>query len=97
MPKQPVSNYDKDSLIDDLKLAGFEDAVAEIIAARVDGEKAKDWTYDMGRQEALRQATLLLEGTHMALDNFRSSTPRTARSRTERLAERIADPGMLKS
>jgi hypothetical protein len=92
LPRDPVSNYDKASLIGDLKLAGFEDSIAEIIASRVDEHKAKGWTYDMGRQEALREAQELIKNSHMALDAFRASTlPETGKQRERPYAERIAD------
>lgn len=92
MPRDPVSNYDKITLIGDLKLAGFEDSIAEVIANRVDEHKAKGWTYDMGRQEAIRQAQELIRTSHMALDAFRTSTlPQTGEQKTRPYAERIAD------
>lgn len=62
------------ALIDQLKMAGFEEAIAYIIAERVEQRKAKEWTQDMGRQEAIRQAQELLESSHAALDNFRTAT-----------------------
>ncbi len=92
MPRDPVSNYDKEALIDDLKLAGFEDAIAKIIAARVDSKKAKDWTYDMGRQEAIGEAQILLKNAHLALDSFRSQAlPVTPKPKERPFAEQIAD------
>lgn len=95
--RSPASNFDKLALRDDLKLAGFEDCIAETIAARVDDKKADQWTHDMGRQEAIKEAYRLLADSHTALDTFRSSTLSTTGQRdrgpqTERpLAERIAD------
>jgi hypothetical protein len=80
------------TLIGDLKLAGFEDSIAETIARRVDKHKAKGWTYDMGRQEAIREAQELIKNSHRALDAFRTSTlPETGQQRERPYAERIAD------
>jgi hypothetical protein len=67
-------NYDKMALIDQLKLAGFEESIAYTITDRVEQRKAKEWTQDMGRQEAIRQAQDLLQKSHAALDNFRTAT-----------------------
>ncbi len=92
MPRDPVSNYDKTALIDDLKLAGFDDSVAKVIAARVDSKKTKQWTHDMAHQEAIREAQVILKNSHKALDAFRASTlPETGKQRKRSLAERIAD------
>lgn len=75
-------------------MAGFEDSIAEIIANCVDQKKVEGWTYSMGRQEAIKQAQILIETSHAALDTFRARTlPSTGLERP--LAERIADPGML--
>jgi hypothetical protein len=92
LPRDPVSAYDKVALIGDLKLAGFEDPIAQVIANQVDKHKAKGWTYDMGRQEAIRQAQEIIKKSHMALDAFRASTlPETGQQRERPYAERIAD------
>ena len=74
LPRDPVSNYDRMELEADLKLAGFEDKIAEIIVRRVDEKKEKGWTFEMGRQEAIRQAEELLNKSHNTLDNFRAAT-----------------------
>jgi hypothetical protein len=92
LPRDPVSDYNKAALIDDLKLAGFEESIAKVIAARVDNKKAKGWTYDVGRQEAIRQAQDLLKNSHRALDAFRDgSLPDRGEIKKRPLAERIAD------
>jgi len=96
-PKDSASNYEKTALLADLKLAGFDDSIAELIANRVNQMKVKDWTYDMARQEAIKQAYILIENSHTALDNFREGTLSTTGQPTcrERLiAEKMADPGM---
>lgn len=96
MPRQPTSDFDKNALIDDLKLAGFEGPIAEIIAARVDNRKAKEWTQDMGRQEALKEAQLLLKNSHLALDAFREGTLPSQPTQIKRpLADRIADSTLI--
>lgn len=84
------------ALIDDLKLAGFEEPLAYVIANKVDKRKAKEWTQDIGRQEAVRVAQNLLRNSHSALDNFRTSTLTTTGQqdhddREEPLAERLAN------
>ncbi len=92
VPRDPVSNYDKTALIDDLKLAGFDDSIAKTIAARVDSKKTKQWTHDMGRQAAVREAQILLKNSHTALDTFRASIlPEIGKQKERPLAERIAD------
>jgi hypothetical protein len=73
-PKEATSNYSKTALIDDLKIAGFDDGTANTIADKVDKLKGENWTYDMGRQEAIKQAQTLLQNAHNALDSFRSGT-----------------------
>ncbi len=73
-PKEATSDYSKSTLVDDLKVAGFDENTANTIADKVDKRKTKDWTYDMVRQEAIRQAQSLLQNTHAALDNFRAGT-----------------------
>ena len=89
-------DYDKLALIDDLKLAGFEEPLAYAIADKVDKRKAKEWTQDVGRQEAVRVAQNLLRNSHVALDNLRTATLTTTGQqdhgdREEPLSERLAD------
>jgi hypothetical protein len=92
-------DYDKLALIDDLKLAGFEEPLAYAIADKVDKRKAKEWTQDIGRQEAVQVAQNLLRNSHAALDNLRTSTLTTTGQqdhgdREEPLAERLADTSL---
>ena len=74
MVRGSTSDFDKAALVEDLKVAGFEDSLAKTIADHVDKKRAREWTMDMGRQEAIRVAQSLLLGAHEALDIFRSST-----------------------
>lgn len=92
LPREPTSDYDRAALVDDLKLAGFEDCMAENLGARVDAVKDSGWTYDMGRQEAIRQAQQLLKNSHVALDAFRTmALPPTGTQKKRSLAEEVAD------
>lgn len=68
------TDFSNGDLKDDLKRAGFEDCVADNIADRVDDRKAKGWTYDVGRQEAIREAELIINSSKAALDNFAGKT-----------------------
>ncbi len=88
MPREPTIDYDKTTLIEDLKQAGFDDCLAQDIGNRVDAVKGKNWTHDMGRQEAIRQARILLNNSHMALDAFRAaSLPEHKRFLAETIGE----------
>jgi hypothetical protein len=96
LPKEMTCNYSKVELLSDLELAGFDAYIARDIADRVDRRKQGDWTYERGREEAIRQAQLLLENGHNALDTFRSSTLSRTGHRdyvgaSASYAERIAD------
>ncbi len=92
LPRDPTSNFDKTALKADLKLAGFEDCIAEAISIKVDERKSNQWTYDMGRQEAIKVAQILLKNSHLALDEFREGTlPNTGQQKQHPLAEKIAD------
>ncbi len=100
MEKDPNSNFDKLALIDDLKRAGFRDDIAKDVAEAVDSKKIKGWTYDMGRQEAIRVAREIIDSSHQALDRFREEAmpPIARRSGPaerphQHYAERIADSG----
>jgi hypothetical protein len=97
--KSSTSVYDKNDLVSDLKVAGFEQSMAESIADRVKSKHGKDWTMDMARQEAVRQAQSLLVNAHEALDVFRSSTLTTTGmqdhvERERSLSERLADSSL---
>lgn len=72
MVRSSTSNYNKVALINDLKLAGFEESITYTIVDQVEEKKSNEWTQDMGRQEALRQAQILLQKSHSALDTFRT-------------------------
>lgn len=98
--RSSTSGFDKTDLISDLKTAGFEDSIAEVIADRVEKRRGGEWTMDMGRQEAVRQAQDLLVDAHRALDTFRSSAltsvGRRDHGEQERsLSERLADIALL--
>jgi hypothetical protein len=86
------SDFDKTDLRDELKRAGFEDCIADNIADRVDDRKAHGWTYGVGRQEAIREAQLLLDSSHAALDNFREGLSGIERERRYYDRERINEP-----
>lgn len=99
MVRTSTRDYDKLSLIDDLKLAGFDESIAYDIANRVDKRKTKEWTQDIARQEAIKQAQTLLQHSHAALDIFRSSTLSTTgqqdhSDRENPLAERLGDSSL---
>ena len=99
MVKSSTSGYDRTDLVSDLKVAGFEESMAESIAARVERKHGKDWTMDMARQEAIRQTQSLLVNAHEALDVFRSSTLTTTGKqdhveRERALSERLADSSL---
>lgn len=95
MPGDPASNYDKNALVDDLKLAGFEESIANIVADCVDQRKVSGWTYDMAREQAIAEIQSLLKSSHMALDAFRAGTlPSTGSRREIPLAEKIADSSL---
>jgi hypothetical protein len=84
-------DFDKTDLKDDLKRAGFEDCIADNIADRVDERKAHGWTYETGRQEAIREAQLIIDSSHAALDNFRG-TSETTRTPAYDERERVHEP-----
>jgi hypothetical protein len=97
--RSSTSGFDKTDLISDLKVAGFEDSLAKSIADRVDKNRRAEWTMDMGRQEAIRQAQNLLAKSHEALDVFRTSTLTTTGSqdhvdREPSVSERLADSSL---
>lgn len=99
MGKGSTSNFGKAALVDDLKLAGFEDSIAKTIADRVEKKSHEEWTMDMGRQEAIRQAQALLTSAHAALDVFRTATLTTTGrqdhlERESSLSERLADSSL---
>lgn len=99
MAKSSTSGFDKTDLISDLKMAGFENSLARTIADLVEKKSGKEWTMDMGRQEAIRQAQSLLVNAHSALDNFRTSTLTTTGQqdhvqREPSLSERLADSSL---
>lgn len=68
------TDFSKSNLRDDLKKAGFEDCVADNIVDRVDVRRAKGWTYDIGRHEAIREAELIINSSEAALNNFTGKT-----------------------
>lgn len=97
--KGSTSNYDEAALIADLKVAGFEDSLAKTIAEKVEKRHGKEWTMDMARQEAIRQAQSLLSNAHRALDVFRTSTLTTTgmwdhAEREPSLSERLSDSSL---
>ncbi len=75
--REHSSDFDRADLRDELRRAGFEECVAESIADRVDERKAHGWTYETGRQEAIRESQLIIDSSHAALDNFRGQTAPT--------------------
>jgi hypothetical protein len=89
LPKDPASNFDKAALIDDLKRAGFEETFSKVIADRVEHVKGSKWTYDMGRQQAIREAQTLIDNFHLALDRFRDEALPSQKTRP--YADRISD------
>jgi hypothetical protein len=97
--KGSTSDFSKAALVDDLKVAGFEESIARTIADHVEKKRSEKWTMDMGRQEAIRQAQGMLMSAHAALDVFRTSTlPTTGRQdhleREPPLSERLADSSL---
>jgi hypothetical protein len=82
------TDFSKGDLKDDLKRAGFEDCVADNIADRVDDRKAKGWTYDVGRQEAIREAELIINSSKAALDNYAGKTAANETTRNESMRAR---------
>ncbi len=72
------NNFDKGDLKDDLKNAGFEKCDADNIADRVNDRKNDNWTYDTGRQEALKEIQNYINNIQTAYNNFR----RTATTNT---------------
>jgi hypothetical protein len=94
--KVSTSDFSKAALVDDLKVAGFEESMAKTIADHVEKKRSEEWTMDMGRQEAIRQAQGMLTSAHAALDLFRTSTLTTTGrqdhlEREPSLSERLAD------
>ncbi len=94
--RSSTSGFDKADLISDLKTAGFDVSLSEVIADRVEKHRGGEWTMDMGRQEAVRQAQTLLVDAHAALDAFRSSAlssvgVRDHGERERPLSERLAN------
>lgn len=87
MVRDRDSDFDKGDLRSELKRAGFEDCIAENIADRVDDRKAHGWTYETGRQEAVREAQLIIDSSNTALDNFRGANRDTS-ANERRYAER---------
>ena len=87
MVRSSTSNYNKVALINDLKLAGFEESITYTIVDQVEEKKSNEWTQDIGRQEALRQAQILLQKSHSALDTFRTSTLSTTDQQDHRQRE----------
>lgn len=99
MVKSSTSSYDKTALVTDLKVAGFEDSIAKTIADHVEKRRNAEWTMDMGRQEAIKQAQNMLTNAHAALDVFRSSTltntgQQDHAEREPSLSERLADSSL---
>jgi hypothetical protein len=99
MVRSSTSDFDKTDLISDLKVAGFDESFAKDIADRVEKKRNPQWTMDMGRQEAIRQARNLLINAHAALDFFRTSTLTTTgrqdhAEREPSLSERLADSSL---
>lgn len=97
--KGSTSDFSKAALVDDLKVAGFEDSMAKTIADHVEKNSLGEWTMDMGRQEAIRQAQGMLMSAHAALDVFRTSTLTTTGhqdhlEREPSLSERLADSSL---
>jgi hypothetical protein len=90
LPRDPTSNFDKAALIDDLKRAGFEESLSKIIADHVEHVKDSNWTYDMGRQQAIKEAQTLIDASHLALDRFREEAL-PSQTKTRPFAERISD------
>ena len=91
MVRDSMSEFDKGDLKDELKHAGFEDCMANNIADRVDDRKAHGWTYSTGRQEAIREAQMLIDSSRAALDNFRTEN-RTNRTESNRDREYRESP-----
>lgn len=86
MFRDDKTDFDKGDLKDDLKRAGFEDSMADNIADRVDDRKARGWTYATGRQEAVREAQMMIDSSKAALENFKAETD-TARNQMTRERE----------
>jgi hypothetical protein len=83
-----LKDFDKGDLKNDLKSAGFEDCIADDIADRVNDRKVDNWNQDMARNEALKEAELLLNRTRQAYDNFRRrNTPGGTMSSTASSAD----------
>ncbi len=76
------NNFDKGDLKDDLKNAGFEKCDADNIADRVNDRKNDNWTYDTGRQAALKEIQNYMNNIQTAYDNFRRTATTTSTETT---------------
>lgn len=65
------ADFDKGDLKDELKIAGFEDCVADSIADRVDDKSTDKWTQMQAREEALREIESLLDSSQRAYESFK--------------------------
>lgn len=68
------NDFDKGDLKKELENAGFESCDADNIADRVNDRKADNWTYDTGRQEALKEIQNYINSFNSAYENFRNTS-----------------------
>jgi hypothetical protein len=67
-------DFDKGDLKDELERAGFDKCMADDIIDRVDDRKADGWTYNTGREEAIREAQMLIDSSKAALNRYKSES-----------------------
>jgi hypothetical protein len=71
--RSDTDDYDKGDLKDELKMAGFEDDVADSIADRIDKRASGKWNQMQARQEALREIETFMDSNRRAYENFRQA------------------------
>ena len=71
---------------DELKASGIDKRIAEEVSDSVK-RKADNWTFEEGRQEAIRELKMLVEGTQQAITRFEKMT--ATEGTTKAYAERV--------
>ena len=84
--RNPNEKFDRGDLEDELKASGLNKRIAEEVSDNVK-RKADNWTFEEGRQEAVRELKLLVESTQQAISRFETMTQ--TEGTTKEYAERV--------